>query len=40
MDYYAGLGKLMKEISDIQGSLFDSTIKEALKLVNFEYKIK
>jgi hypothetical protein len=35
MDYYAGLGKLMKEVSDIQNNLFDATIKEALKLVNF-----
>lgn len=35
MDYYGELGKLIKEVLDVQNKLFEAVLHEAIKLVQF-----
>lgn len=40
MDVYGELGKQLKEIWDVQHYIFESVMKEGLKMVKYEYEVK
>lgn len=37
MDTYGDLGKMIREVWDIQQAMFDTVVKECIKLVKIEY---
>lgn len=39
MDIYGDLGKMIKEVWDVQLVIFESVVKESLKLVRYEYEL-